>query len=115
MKTIHCPVCHRLLPEGAHYCINCGEIFDTIDAQDMRADQEVSASAAGIRKTRPLTEQNVYGSIWTGRRITSSLLDEDFGPEEEVAAEPRHETWQKVVETPSRPSAIHPPRPPLPP
>ena len=81
----------------------------------MRAGQEVSASAGGAKKTRPLTGQNLYGSTWTGRRITSSLLDEDFGPEEEIAAEPHHGTWQKVVETPSRPPAIHPPRPPLPP
>jgi len=115
LKTIHCPNCHKVLPENAHYCMYCGEFFASIDAQDMRAGQEVSASAGGTKKTRPLNQQNVYGSTWMGRRITSSLLDEDFGPEEEEVAEPSHLTWQKVVETPSRPPAVHPPRPPLPP
>ena len=117
LKTIQCPHCHKVLPENAHYCIYCGEFFASIDAsQDMRAGQEVSASAGGNKQTRPLYEQNAYGSLWKGRRITSSLLDEDFGlEEEERVAEPRHVTWQKVVETPSRPPAVHPPRPPLPP
>ncbi len=85
----------------------------------MRAGQEVSTSAGGARKTRPLTEQNAHRPIWSGRRITTTLLDEaddedrmsGFGIEEAA----RHVTWQKVVETPSRPTAVHPPRPPLPP
>ena len=124
LEAIHCPNCHRALPENSQYCIQCGEFFAPADAglQNMRAGQEVSASSGGTRKTRPLTEQSARRPAWVGRRITSSLMDEEdedgalgFGIEEEMAAEQRHVTWQKVVETPSRPPAIHPPRPPLPP
>ena len=90
--------------------------------QDVRAGQEVSASNGSRRRTRPLTEQNVQRHAQSGR-INSSLLDEDYEDdgldsniEEEIAsvAEPRHETWQKVVEAPSRPPVVHPPRPQFP-
>ncbi len=92
--------------------------------QDVQAKQELTASVGSRRKlTRPLAEQNAQKYTLSGRRI-SSLLDEDYEDkaqdfinEEEITsvAEPRHETWQKVVEVPSRPPIVHPPRPPLPP
>ncbi len=148
MDETYCPNCHRLLPENSQDCIECGKIFAASDAdtQDMQAEQEVSTSTGGARRTRPLTEQSTRAgqevSTSTGGarrtrplteqsvqrhtragRINSSLLDEDdeddgldFNIEEEITsvAEPRHETWQKVVEAPSRPPAVHPPRPQFP-
>ncbi|GAC1358369.1 MAG: hypothetical protein NVS2B12_01480 [Ktedonobacteraceae bacterium] len=133
MEATHCPNCHRIVAWNSHYCAGCGESFTFFEAgsqdadaglQDARAGQEVSASTNGRRLTRPLIEQIGRRRVQLSHRLTSPLLDEEyeektleFTLEDGVpaVAEPRHVTWQKVVETPSRPPAVHSPRPPRPP
>ncbi|GCE18863.1 BACON domain-containing protein [Dictyobacter kobayashii] len=123
MNKTHCPHCDTPLPDKTSaYCALCGEAFfsatEVADAHDitevvvrpgttpvLRA-AHANASAELVDTPDPTEKRSrTYRSTVS---VATSTRDADEAPK-------RHLTWQKVVETPSRPMAVYPPRPPLPP
>ncbi|HTI13672.1 MAG TPA: hypothetical protein VL461_03750 [Dictyobacter sp.] len=95
MEATYCPHCEQPLPEKSYYCARCGIAIPV----------SIPSSGANAQEK---------GSFFWDNQFDEDHSQEARSSAQSAVTEKRSLTWQKVVESPSRPPITHPPRPPRP-